>query len=103
MRVLSKKWSTKSRHGIQIQSRTLTNLRFAEDLLLCASSFKAARDMLNDLMGEAEKYGLEVHESKTKFLWNGQGVSEGIKQTIVRRRPFEILDENGSTRLKRYN
>jgi hypothetical protein len=97
MRGLTRKWSRKKGHGIQIQSCKLINLRFADDLLLCASSFKAARNMLNDLMGEAEKYGLEVHESKTKFLWNGQGVSDGIKQTIIRRRPFEILDEKGST------
>ena len=80
-----------------MRSGKLTNLRFADDLLLCAGSFKAAQTMLTDLIDEAGKYGLQVHESKTKFLWNGQGVSSDIKQTIIRRKPFEVLDETGST------
>jgi hypothetical protein len=97
MRKLTSKWSQSRDHGIQIRSRKLTNLRFADDLLLCASSFRAARAMLIDLMEDAAKYGLEVHESKTKFLWNGHGERVAAKETSVQCRPFEILDEGGST------
>ena len=53
--------------------------------------------MLDDLIHEAEKYGLEVHESKTKLLWNGHGNDPGIEEAIIRRRPFEILGRGGST------
>ena len=77
-------------------SRKLTNLRFADDLLPCAGSSKAARTILTNQIDEAGKYGLELHESKTRFLWNGQGESTDIKQTILRHKPFEDLDKKGS-------
>ena len=78
-------------------NRKVTNLRFADDLLLIATSFEAARAMLGDLMREAEGYGLEVHESKTKFLWNGHGAGAAVGQTTVQHRHFEVLGEQGST------
>ena len=66
-------------------------------MLLCTPTFAAARSMLSDLMRVAEEYGLEVHETKTKFMWNGHGERAGMAQTIVRSRPFEILDTHSST------
>ena len=97
MRKLVSKWSNQRGHGIQVQGRKLTNLRFADDLLLFATSFKAARAMLGDLMETAEKYGLEVHESKTKLLWNGEGEQTTTNQTTVCNRQFDVLDKRGST------
>ena len=97
MRKLTSKWASKRGFGVQRQDRKLTNLRFADDLLLFGTSFEAACTMLSDLMEEAEKYGLEVHESKTKFMWNGQGEDARIKRTVIRNRPFEVFDKAGST------
>ena len=62
-----------------------------------STSLNAARRMLSDLMDEAAKYGLEVHESKTKIMWNGQGTSPDIKETQIRSRAFEILPPDGAT------
>ena len=84
-------------HGICIGARKMTNLRFADDLILCATSFKAAQEMLADLMAEAGKFGFEVHESKTKILWNSHGRGAGTSQTTVREKQFEVLDGHGST------
>jgi hypothetical protein len=97
MRKLSSQWAKKKGYGIQVDNRKLTNLRFADDLLLCANSFASAKSMLSDLMRVAEEYGLEVHETKTKFMWNGHGEGAGMAQTTVRGRPFEILDTHSST------
>jgi hypothetical protein len=92
MRTLSAKWSAKRKYGISMRGRKLTNLRFADDILLCATSFNAARGMLGDLMEEASKYGLEVHDSKTKFLLNGHGSAAPTGQASVCQKRFEILD-----------
>ena len=72
MRNLKERWSQRGL-GIGLGGSKLTNLRFAVDLLLMATSLKSAKKMLVDLVREAAKVGLEVHESKTKVIWNGQG------------------------------
>ena len=53
------KWATKRKYGINMGDRKLTNLRFADNLLLCASSFTSSREMLEDLMAESKKFGLD--------------------------------------------
>ena len=46
----------------------LTNLPFADDLLLIAQIKSDARKMLLDLQVTASSYGLQVHMGKTKIL-----------------------------------
>ena len=46
----------------------LTNLRFADDILLAARSLKQLSDMLLLVQGEASKCGLELHPDKTKII-----------------------------------
>lgn len=53
--------------------------------------------MLVDLVREAAKVGLEVHESKTKVIWNGQGQGTTAKNLFINRHQFEILGSSGST------
>ena len=48
----------------------LTNLRFADDVLLIASSKRDVGRMLADLSVEAAKYGLKIHMGKTAILTN---------------------------------
>ena len=59
-------------YGIVVDdpSDPLTNLRFADDLLLVAQSRADAVKMLDALRVEAKKYGLNVHMGKTKLLTN---------------------------------
>ena len=72
-------------------------MRFADDLLLFATSSKAARSILDELMGEAGKCRLEVHESKTKLLCDGHGYDPGVKETTIRRQSFEVVSRGDAT------
>ena len=55
----------------QTPHNTMTNLRFADDVLLVARSLPQIARMLNDLSAEAHKVGLQLHPDKTKILHNG--------------------------------
>ena len=97
MRKLTGKWSQRRRNGIDVNCKRLTNLRFADDLLLLAPSLAIARTMLKELMQEARAYGLQVHEEKTKILWNGEGRGTKQKSVEVENRRFDVLPKDGST------
>lgn len=90
------KLAQKATVGSSIKYRKVTNLRFADDLLLFAISLDGAQTMLKDLVKEAAKFGLEVHSSKTKLTWNGFG--EGTRQTYteVLGQTYEIVPCDGS-------
>ena len=96
MRILKQSWVDRGL-GIRLGGRRLTNLRFADDLLLIASSLKSAKTMLSDLVREAAKYRLEVHESKTKVIWNGQGSGSSAKHISINQQKFEVLGASDST------
>lgn len=83
MRKLVSIWANGKDIGIKIHSRKLTNLRFADDLMLLASTLKSAQTMISDLIEEAAYYGLEVHETKTKILWNGFGEAAKTDNVFV--------------------
>ena len=59
----------------------LTNLRFADDVLLFSTSLNKLKDMLKHFERSTEKVGLEIHPSKTKILSN---------QTVGRQKEVEI-------------
>ena len=48
----------------------LCNLRFADDLLLIASTKRELKIMIADLVESAKKAGLEIHPVKTQILAN---------------------------------
>ena len=50
----------------------LCNLRFADDLIILATSRKQLKSMLLDLSSAAEVVGLELHMGKTKILTNSE-------------------------------
>jgi len=50
----------------------LTNLRFADDVILVAQSRSDVKKMLTDLSTTASKFGLQIHYGKTRVMtWNG--------------------------------
>jgi hypothetical protein len=57
-------------YGIVVDdaSDPLTNLRFADDVVLLATSRADVRKMLSDLNAEAGKFGLKLHSGKTKVF-----------------------------------
>lgn len=79
MRTLKMKWYNANRRrkgplfGLQVDGaeETLTNLRFADDLLLLAQSMSDVGKMLNHLQAEMRKYGLKLNADKTQTscLW----------------------------------
>ena len=77
-KILKRRWATlnKRRKGQYIglvvhePGDTLTNLRFADDVLLVACSQVDIKKMITDLAAEASKYGLKLHMGKTKVLTN---------------------------------
>ncbi len=67
---LKDKWGT-ARFGLQLGGETyLSNLRFADDVLLMSSSLEDLVQMLTDLSQAAKEVGLELHPKKTKILSN---------------------------------
>eukprot|EP00959_Pyramimonas_sp_CCMP1952_P397542 8330028-Pyramimonas_sp.AAC.1 len=74
LRALKKRWRgqrrTGSYYGFVIDSvdGPLTNLRFADDVLLLASSKSDVVKMPRDLTKEASRYVLVVHFGKTALL-----------------------------------
>ena len=48
----------------------LTNLRFADDVLLISSNRADVAKMIADLQAESSKYGLKLHSGKTSIITN---------------------------------
>lgn len=56
--------------GLNIDGRNLTNLRFADDVVLLSDNMGEIRIMLRDLREMCSRVGLEINMSKTKFMTN---------------------------------
>ena len=85
------KWQ-ENKKGIRLSDNTddcLTNLRFADDVLLFSTSLKKLRDMLCDFKTSTEEVGLGIHPDKTKILSNHDNVKE--KEITVDNIQIEIL------------
>jgi len=103
MRILKKEWLRLSSrrkglgYGIVIDSESdpLTNVRFADDLLLVARCRADAKKMLCALQRVAATYGLKVHMGKTKMLAL-RGCADEFVQVGHDR--VAILNENESGR-----
>eukprot|EP00973_Karenia_brevis_P000580 82320-Karenia_brevis.AAC.1 len=67
MAVVKQKWS-KERLGVYLDGHLLSNLRFADDVLLLATSLKDLKVMLADMFQSVHCCGLELHPGKTKIL-----------------------------------
>ena len=77
----------------------LTNLRFADDVLLLASSKEQIRKMLCEFKKATEKVGLRIHPDKTKILSNQSSInSDSKKELEVEDMKIEILTRNESVK-----
>ena len=74
----------------------LTNLRFADDMLLFSASLNKLKDMLCAFKRSTEKVGLEIHPSKTKILSNQK--TRRQKEVTVDNINFEVLQKGESAR-----
>jgi hypothetical protein len=63
----SLKWEN---YGIQIENRRLSNLRFADDVVLFAESKNELIEMIQSLKVASKTVGLEMNEEKSKIINN---------------------------------
>ena len=84
------KWDAQG-GGIKVtDGRRLTNLRFADDVLLVACSGEVLQGMLEDLAREAGKVGLQLHYGKTKGLCN-QFAREGDGRQMLKVQGHDVV------------
>ena len=95
MKTVKKKWKDKG-WGVQLGSSTgekLTNLRFADDILITARTLPQIKKMLQDVSDAAKEVGLGLHPDKTKILHNNVGYGVGAKTTVIGNMSIEVLDK----------
>jgi hypothetical protein len=78
----------------------MTNLRFADDILLTATSLSQLKKMLSHLGVAASSRGLELHPDKTKILTNATRKTGRPKEStiIIGGMEIEILPSSGATK-----
>ena len=105
-----KRWQEKGK-GIKLSDATedcLSNLRFADDVLLFSTSLNKLRDMLCEFKISTEAVGLGIHPDKTKILSNQDKIKASeMKLTISRlksckkRSVRDILDRRLRSKIKK--
>ena len=84
---------------ISIADRRLTNLRFADDLLLVAGSGKEVQTMLIEMEEACGKVGLELHFGKTVVLNNRHARTTDRRTTVkVGSQKVAVLEEGKTTK-----
>ena len=77
----------------------LTNLRFADDVMLFATSKEQIRNMMCEFKDATEKVGLRIHPDKTKILSNQSNMNSDTKRYIkIGEMSIEILAKNESVK-----
>ena len=75
----------------------LTNLRFADDVMLFATSKEQIRSMMCEFKDATEKVGLRIHPDKTKILSNQSNMNYDTKRYIkIGEMSIEILAKSES-------
>ena len=85
--------------GIRLSEKKedcLTNLRFADDVLLFSTSLEKLREMLCEFKTSTEAVGLGIHPDKTKILSNQD--KEKAKEITVDNIKIEVLSKGDRTR-----
>ena len=75
------------KHGIKMDekdtSERLTNVRFADDLVIYASLLEELTEMLDILVEELQVMGLELNASKSKIFTTDQNVIRSLAPVLV--------------------
>ena len=77
------RWQKKKGMGIYLSDQErdcLTNLRFADDVMLFATSKEQLRNMMYEFKKATEKVGLKIHPDKTKILSNQSTMNSNTKR-----------------------
>ena len=79
------RWQRKKVMGIYLSDQErdcLTNLRFADDVMLFATSKGQIQNMMCEFKEATEKVGLTIHPDKTKILSNESSMNSDTKRYI---------------------
>ena len=79
------RWQKKKGMGIYLSDHDrdcLTNLRFADDVMLFATSKEQLRKMMYEFKRATEKGGLRIHPDKTKILSNQSTINRTQKDIL---------------------
>ncbi|KAK6735277.1 hypothetical protein RB195_018456 [Necator americanus] len=68
--------------GIRVDGRFLSNLRFADDIVLFSSSTNEAETMLNELNEAGKRIGLRINRKKTQFMKNAYCEDGGVQLEV---------------------
>ena len=82
---ITQRWQKKKGMGIYLSDHDhncLTKLRFADDVLLFATSKEQLQKMLCDFKESTEKVGLRIHPEKTKILSNQSTLCSDTKKEL---------------------
>ena len=89
------RWQKRKGMGIYLSDHDhdcLTNLRFADDVLLFATSKEQLRKMLYEFKKVTDKVGLRIHPGKTKILSNQSIINSDTKKELeIEDMKIEIL------------
>ena len=96
------RWQKKKGMGIYLSDHDrdcLTNLRFADDVMLFATSKEQMWKMMCEFKKATEKVGLKIHQDKTKILSNQSTINSDTQKHIeVGDMSIEILTRNESVK-----
>ena len=96
------RWQKKKGMGMYLSDHDrdcLTNLRFADDVMMFATSKEQIRKMMNEFKKATAKVGLKIHQDKTKILSNQSTINSNTKRHIeVGEMSIEILTINESVK-----
>ena len=98
MRKVKAKWRLKN-FGLQVgylPETVVTNLRFADDILLIGRTLPQIRRMIADVAEEGARVGLQLHAEKTKILHNNIGYGSRVRDASVNGMSIEVLEPAAS-------
>ena len=73
----------KKRRGININGKRLTNLKFADDIVIFSNSATELQEMLNELNEKSKEVGLQMNPTKTKLMTNSMETQIKVDNTII--------------------
>ncbi|KAK6742176.1 hypothetical protein RB195_009817 [Necator americanus] len=89
--------------GIRVDGRFVSNLRFADDIVLFSSSTNEAESMLNELNEAGTRIGVRINRKKTQFMKNAYCEDGGVQlegSQIVETSSYVYLSMNMENDLK---
>ena len=102
LKEVTQRWQKKKGMGIYLSDQDhdcLTNLRFADDVMLFGTSRGQILKMMYEFKKSTEKVGLKIHPEKTKILSNQSIINSDTKKHIeVGEMSIEILTRSESVK-----